>query len=73
MESRVEETLLDPEEGQRIALEQARSEVIAAGGKGARLRGEKILLHEKSDNGKVYMKVLFEVEQDVAIEQPIVN
>jgi similar to stage IV sporulation protein len=73
MESRLEELQLTPEEAQQIALEQARSEVVAAAGKDARLRGEKILLHEKSDNGKVYMKVLFEVEQNIAMEQPIVN
>jgi similar to stage IV sporulation protein len=73
MESRIEETVLDSEEAVKIALEQARSEVISAGGKDAKLRGEKILLHEKSDNGKVYMKVLFEVEQNIAVELPIVN
>jgi similar to stage IV sporulation protein len=73
MESRIEETVLDSEEAVKIALEQARSEVLSAGGKDAKLRGEKILLHEKSDNGKVYMKVLFEVEQNIALELPIVN
>ncbi|WP_127582653.1 sporulation protein YqfD [Paenibacillus koleovorans] len=73
MESRIEEVQLAPEEGAAIALEQARSEVIAGAGKDAKLRGEKILLHEKSDNGKVYMKVLFEVEKDIAVEQAIVN
>lgn len=73
MESRLEETQLTQEEGERLALEQARSEVVAAAGQDAVLRGEKILLHEKSDNGKVYMKVLFEIEQNIAVEQPIVN
>lgn len=72
LESRVEEIPLDPEEAKRIALEQARAEVVADAGKDAVWRGEKIILHEKSDNGKVYMKVLFEVEQQIAIEQPIV-
>lgn len=34
---------------------------------------EQKILHEKSDNGKVYMKVLFEVEQNIAEELPIVQ
>lgn len=73
LESGMEEMQLTREEAEQIAMEQARSEVVAAAGKDAKLRGEKILLHEKSDNGKVYMKVLFEVEQNIAMEQPIVN
>ncbi|TMV44609.1 sporulation protein YqfD [Paenibacillus mesophilus] len=72
LESRMEEIPLDPEEAKKIALEQARAEVVAAAGPDAVWRGEKIILHEKSDNGKVYMKVLFEIEQPIAVEQPII-
>jgi similar to stage IV sporulation protein len=72
LESRLEEIPLDPEEAKKIALEQARAELVAAAGEGGVWRGEKIILHEKSDNGKVYMKVLFEIEQPIAVEQPIV-
>ncbi|MDF2725241.1 MAG: sporulation protein [Paenibacillus sp.] len=72
LESRVEETLLDPETATKIALEQARAELVAAAGPTAVWRGEKIILHEKKDNGKVYMKVLFEIEQPIAMEQPII-
>jgi similar to stage IV sporulation protein len=35
------------------------------------IRSENIL-HEKTDNGKVYMKVLFEVEQSIVKEEPLV-
>lgn len=72
LESRMEEITLDPEEAKKIALEQARAELVAAAGPDAVWRGEKIILHEKSDNGKVYMKVLFEIEQPIAVEQPII-
>lgn len=72
LESRMEEIPLDPEEAKKIALEQARAELVAAAGPDAAWRGEKIILHEKSDNGKVYMKVLFEIEQPIAVEQPII-
>lgn len=72
LESRTEEIPLAPEEAAKIALEQARAEIVAAAGPEAVWRGEKIILHEKSDNGKVYMKVLFEIEQPIAAEQPIV-
>jgi similar to stage IV sporulation protein len=73
MESKLEEIPLEPEEAKRIALEHARAEVTADAGADAKLRGEKIILHEKSDNGKVYMKALFEVEQNIAEELPIVS
>ncbi|PYI51759.1 sporulation protein YqfD [Paenibacillus flagellatus] len=72
LESRLEEIPLDPETAKTIALDQARAEVVAAAGADAVWRGEKIILHEKSDNGKVYMKVLFEIEQPIAVELPIV-
>jgi similar to stage IV sporulation protein len=72
LEARVEEIPLDPEEAARIALERARAEVTSAAGTDAKWVGEKIILHERTENGKVYMKVLFEIEQNIAAEQPIV-
>lgn len=72
LESKIEEIPLDPEQAKQMALDQARAEVVAAAGPDAVCVGEKIILHEKSDNGKVYMKVLFEIDQPIAVEQPIV-
>lgn len=72
LESQIEEVQLEPEEAKMIALERARTEVVSAAGPGAVFKSEKIILHEKSDNGKVYMKVLFEIEQPIAVEQPII-
>ncbi|WP_433707186.1 sporulation protein YqfD [Paenibacillus illinoisensis] len=53
-------------------LEGARNDIIAKNGKGTKILSEKIL-HEKKENGKVYMKVLFEVEESIAEELPLVH
>ncbi|WP_433946091.1 sporulation protein YqfD [Paenibacillus sp. SN-8-1] len=53
-------------------LERAKLDILAKNGADAQIIQQKIL-HEKTDNGKVYMKVLFEVEQNIAEELPIVH
>ncbi|MFD0715088.1 sporulation protein YqfD [Paenibacillus sp. GCM10027626] len=63
---------IEPKEAKIAGLEQARADVLAKNGPGAKIRAENIL-HEKTDNGKVYMKVLFEVEQSIATERPLVH
>lgn len=55
----------------KAGIEQARAKLLAAAGDSARLAGEKIL-HEKTENGKIYIEVHFEVEENIAEEQPIV-
>ncbi|WP_410767988.1 sporulation protein YqfD [Fontibacillus sp. BL9] len=52
-------------------IERARRDILAKHGANSVILNQKIL-HEKTDNGKVYMKVLFEVEQNIAEELPIV-
>ncbi|MCY9513536.1 sporulation protein YqfD [Paenibacillus apiarius] len=59
------------EEAYEAGLMQARADVIAKNGPEARIQTEKIL-HRKADNGKVDLKVLFEVEQSIAEELPLV-
>jgi similar to stage IV sporulation protein len=71
MEVKTLEQPVDPQEARLQGLEQARTEITAAAGKEARVIQEKIL-HEKTDNGKVYMEVHMEVEESIAMEQPIV-
>lgn len=71
LETRTEERAVDPKEAKALGLNQARSDIAAAAGRDAKVVSEKIL-HEKTENGKVYMEVLFEVEESIAIEQPIV-
>ncbi|MEF2964722.1 sporulation protein YqfD [Paenibacillus sp. M1] len=52
-------------------IERAKRDILAKNGTGTVILNQKIL-HEKTDNGKVYMKVLFEVEQNISEELPIV-
>lgn len=59
-------------QAQLEGIERARSDVLAKYGIDSTIQSEKIL-HEKTDNGKVYMKVLFEVEQDITEELPLVH
>ncbi|CAM3437178.1 sporulation protein YqfD [Marinicrinis lubricantis] len=60
------------EEAKTIGLSQAEQRLLAKAGEGAVIHKTNIL-HEKTDSGKVYMKVLFEVEQNIAQEQPIIQ
>ncbi|MEK8129664.1 sporulation protein YqfD [Paenibacillus filicis] len=71
MEVQIQEHPVDPKEAAAIGMEQAKSSILSEAGKGARVISEKIL-HEKAENGKVYMEVLLEVEEPIAVEQPIV-
>lgn len=48
-------------------LEGVRNDIIVKNGKGMKILSEKIL-YEKKENGKVYMKVLFEVEESIVEE-----
>jgi similar to stage IV sporulation protein len=65
------ERSIDAAEAHNIGLARGRTETIAAAGQDAIIKTEKIL-HEKTENGKVYMEVHFEVEENIATEQPIV-
>ncbi|TVY09652.1 sporulation protein YqfD [Paenibacillus cremeus] len=71
MEVQVAEQAIDPKEASATGLAQAKSEILAAAGSDSRVVSEKIL-HEKTENGKVYMEVYLEVEEPIAVEQPIV-
>jgi len=66
------EQTLSPEQAKEAGLAQARAQVLASGGRDAAIRAEKIL-HEQTENGKVMIKVLFEVEQSIVAERPIVR
>lgn len=63
---------VEVEAAKNIGLEQARADLLLDAGKDARIAGEKIL-HEKTENGKVYMEVHFEVEEYIMQEQPIIQ
>ncbi|WP_158629918.1 sporulation protein YqfD [Cohnella sp. AR92] len=59
-------------EAKSAGLAQARQELLAKCGEGAVIKAEK-LLHEQTENGKVVINVLFEVEQSIALERPIIQ
>ncbi|GAB2703335.1 sporulation protein YqfD [Paenibacillus thermoaerophilus] len=70
-EVNVEEETLTTEQARIVAMEHARAQAVERVGGNAKLLGENIL-HEKTDNGKVYMKALFEIETDLTEELAIV-
>lgn len=72
LESDTHERTLTEEEALNVGLMQAKAEVMEKAGADAVIRDE-IVLHEKADNGKVYMKVLFELEQSIVEEMPLVQ
>ena len=57
-------------EAKEVGLAQARAELLAKAGKDATIKAENIL-HEHTENGKVMLTVLFEVEQSIEVERPI--
>ncbi|KOP64215.1 sporulation protein [Bacillus sp. FJAT-18019] len=59
------------EEAKKEGIEGARRDILAKYGANSKFISQKIL-HDKRENGKVYMKVLFEVEETIAKELPIV-
>lgn len=63
---------LTPEAARAEGMTRAKSDILARYGADSVIKSQKIL-HEKKENGKVYMKVLFEVEERIAEELPIVN
>lgn len=59
------------EEAKKEGLERAFRDILSKYGPESRLISQKIL-HDKKENGKVYMKVLFEVERPITKELPLV-
>lgn len=71
LELEVQTVTLTPQKARDQGLEIARNDILARYGNDSIIKSQKIL-HEKTENGKVYMKVLFEVEERIADELPIV-
>jgi len=72
MEVRTDERTLTDTEAKSGGMLQTKAAILVKAGADAVIRDE-IVLHEKTDNGKVYMKVLFEVEQSIVKEMPLVQ
>ncbi|MNB87836.1 putative stage IV sporulation protein YqfD [compost metagenome] len=71
MELQNTETTLTPAEAKEEGLARAEADIKARYGSDSVVKAQKIL-HEKKENGKVYMKVLFEVDERIAEELPLV-
>lgn len=71
-EVRVDQEKIAAKDAITIGLSQARADIMTKYSKDARIHNEKIL-HEKIEGGKVYMKVLFEVEQEISTELLIIQ
>mgnify|MGYP001209448662 FL=1 len=63
---------VDREEARKRGMDQAKADLLLEAGPGAVVVAEKIL-HERVENGKVYMEAHFEVEQYIAEELPIIQ
>jgi len=71
-EVRIDKENIEVRDAKSIGLSQARADITTKSSNNARIHSEKIL-HEKIEGGKVYMKVLFEVEQEISTELPIIQ
>ena len=63
---------LTAEEAKAAGLAAARADLLAKSGAGASIKAENIL-HEHTENGKVVLRVLFEVEQSIAENRPFIQ
>jgi similar to stage IV sporulation protein len=70
-EVRIDTYEINPDSAKQRGLSQVRADIVAKFGTEAQIHDEKIL-HESIQNGKVYMKVLLEVEHSISEERPIV-
>ncbi|MFD0870576.1 MULTISPECIES: sporulation protein YqfD [Paenibacillus] len=71
-EVRYLEEPLEREAARQIGLERARADILHGAGEDSRITSEKVL-KEQEENGVLVMEVHFEVEENIAVEQPIVN
>lgn len=71
-EVRIDNENIEVKDAKSIGLSQARADIVMKSSENARIHNEKIL-HEKIEGGKVYMKVLFEVEQEISTELLIIQ
>jgi similar to stage IV sporulation protein len=60
------------EEAIKAGMERAQASILTETGADSRIIGQKIL-HERLENGKVYIEAHFEVEQSIVQEQPIIQ
>lgn len=64
--------IMDSKEAREMGVKRARDDLLHKLGEETIILDEKVL-HERTDSGKVYMKVLFEVQQEISFELPIIQ
>ena len=72
MEYQQNERIISEAEAVKLAIEQASNRLIAQINKEAIINDQKIL-HQSVENGKVSLKLLFEVIEDITAIQPIIQ
>lgn len=72
LETRLEDTEIDLQTAREAGLERAKADILLKAGKDALFVSYNVL-QEKTDNGKVYMNVLFQVEETITEELAIVQ
>ncbi|NDI33719.1 sporulation protein YqfD [Chengkuizengella sediminis] len=70
LESEVMERELSLEEARSVGIQQAKSDILFSTGVESKIQAQN-MIEAKEKDGVVYMKILFEVEQDIMTEQPI--
>jgi similar to stage IV sporulation protein len=71
-ESQILEQKRSREEALKLGMEHAQASILQAADPNARITAQKIL-HERLENGTVYMEAHFEVEQSIVQEQAIIQ
>lgn len=71
-ETQILEQKRTQEEAAKLGIQQAQASILRGMDPDARITSQKIL-HERVENGTVYMEVHFEVEQSIVQEQPIIQ
>jgi similar to stage IV sporulation protein len=72
LESQISEQKLSREEAIKAGMDRAQANILREAGSNAQIIMRKIL-HERLENGKVYIEAHFEVEQSIVQEQPIIQ
>lgn len=72
LQAQMVEQPIDAQTAKTVGLERAAADLLSRAGEEARIVLHNIL-QEKIENGKVYMKVLFQVEEPIMQELPIVQ
>jgi similar to stage IV sporulation protein len=71
-ETQILEQKRSQEEAVKLGMEHAEASILQAADPKARIIAQKVL-HERLENGTVYMEAHFEVEQSIVQEQPIIQ